>query len=77
MKMLYISTPMKPWKGRKECAGCVYCRPLANVSPVNSTTNCACHFMYDTGEKRGCPRGKIVTGELKRKEKENERLQRI
>lgn len=37
-------------KKRKRCDGCIYRRPIGPLG-----TLAVCHYMYDTGNPRGCP----------------------
>lgn len=48
---------------RETCEGCIYYRPLAHMDADR-----VCHFMIDTGEKRGCPAAECTRY---RKEKEH------
>lgn len=48
---------------RETCKGCIYYRPLAHIDADR-----VCHFMLDTGEKRGCPAAECTRY---RKEKED------
>lgn len=41
---------------RKTCKGCKYLRSAANAGGEGGEQ--ICHYLIDTGKKRGCPAGK-------------------
>lgn len=51
-----ISVNMTGRNERKSCKGCIYRRSLGTTNPNFNV----CHYLYDTGEPRGCPADKCT-----------------